>query len=91
MFRLGPDADVGPIKNYYVNRDGIIRIVEPERNSPTIQGFGVKLGVVQLTLVGQNGKIKAYTIRITPNLDFLRELTKRQFPLANLRLEFCRR
>jgi pilus assembly protein CpaC len=86
FFWLGPDPVVGPIKRTYVSRERIVQVFEPERNSGVVRAYARGLGVVQVTLEGQNGKYATFIIRIAPSLDYLRVLLRQQFPLANVRL-----
>ncbi|HKI31916.1 MAG TPA: hypothetical protein VKA46_08605 [Gemmataceae bacterium] len=84
FFQLGPDPEVLKLKEVYINRNNIIQIFPIDKDSMVIRAVGKALGVVQMTMVGQNGKMKVIKIRITPSLALLRERVKRQFPQANV-------
>jgi Flp pilus assembly secretin CpaC len=74
----------GPVKQAFVNRPGLIQILPPDRASPTVQLVGQHLGLVQVTLVNQADQVKTYTIRITPNVAYLKLLIRQRFPLARV-------
>jgi pilus assembly protein CpaC len=84
FFQFGPFPDVLKLKEVYVNRKNILQIFTIPRDSMVVQAVGKELGVVQVTLVGQNGFMKPVKVRIAPSLALLRERAKRQFPQANL-------
>jgi pilus assembly protein CpaC len=86
-FTLGPDSTVRELKDVYFDRADLIGGArKPERGSMVYKGVGRKLGTVHVTLVGVNDKMKQFTIKIVPNLDFIKEKLKRQFPRAALKL-----
>ena len=87
LFTIGPDQKVGKIKEVYFSRSQLVQPFPMERGSLVVRARGLKLGTLTVTLVGEKGEIsKPYIIRIVPDIAFIRELMKRQFPRATLKL-----
>ena len=87
-FNLRAFEQIGQISQVFVNRDEIV-LVEGAKGGKfskpvdSIRVRGRKLGLVEMTLIGERG-VKEYRIRITPSVLLIEALITRQFPLSSV-------
>jgi pilus assembly protein CpaC len=86
FFQLGPDPDIDRVKEVYMSRANILQVLQLEPNARVVKAIGKALGTVRVTVVGQNNRIRVYTVTITPSVAYLRERLRQQFPDANVHL-----
>jgi pilus assembly protein CpaC len=75
------------IKNAYVNREKVVRIIEINKNRDaflTAQGF--KLGDAEITLVDKDDKSSVFKVKILPSVDLLGYIIEEQYPTAHVKL-----
>lgn len=65
-----------------VNESGIF-----ERPVLFVRASGLKLGRVDLTLIGDGGKMKTFAIRIVPSPRHIEAILRKHFPTASLEVE----
>ncbi|MCA9247445.1 MAG: hypothetical protein KDA42_10030, partial [Planctomycetales bacterium] len=92
IFQIHAPQDVGPVVKALPSRDEFLIVIGARPNgemsapTDTIKAVGKKLGLVDLTLVGQQGNSKSVRVRVTPSIKQLEAILARQFPNANLTL-----
>ena len=95
-FNLRAFEQIGQISQVFVNRDEIVLVEEAKDGKfsklkdgkfskpvDSIQVRGRKLGLVEMTLIGERG-VKEYRIRITPSVLLIEALIARQFPMSSV-------
>ena len=90
FFNIRAVEQIGKIKQVFTDRDEILLVLGASRTNGTlskpvdsIRVVGRKLGLVELTLIGERG-VKQYQIRITPSVAQIEALIARQFPLSSV-------
>lgn len=90
VYTLRAAEQIGQTRQVVTNRDDFIKvfgasaregILETPANSVRI--LGLKLGIVEVTLIGEKG-VRTYRLRITPSVRQLETLIAKQFPLATV-------
>ncbi len=90
FFNIRAYEDIGKIKQVFINRNDFLFVRGADEKDGTmkkptnsIQVVGRKLGLVELTLIGERG-VKKYSVRITPTVLLIEALIARQFPLSTV-------
>ncbi len=90
IFTLRAFEQIGKTLQVVTNRDDFILVLGASRTdgmmskpSDSIRVVGRKLGVVEMTLLGERG-VKKYRLKITPSVAQIEALIARQFPLSSV-------
>ena len=90
FFNIRAFEQIGKTLKVATNRDEIILVLGASRTdgalsnpSDSIRVVGQKLGLVELTLIGERG-VKRHRVRITPSVAQIEALIARQFPQSNV-------
>jgi len=92
IFQIHAPLELGYFTRALPSRDKFLIVIGADtkgnisRQVDTIKAVGQRLGVVDLTLVGENGKRMVVRVRVTPSISQLEAILARQFPHANLTL-----
>jgi pilus assembly protein CpaC len=76
------------IKQVFASRPGIAKIGLINPMDPTIiRVTGTAVGTVDVTIVDEQGTATRHTIRVLPDLGYIRDTLNRHFPRTNLAIE----
>jgi pilus assembly protein CpaC len=71
----------------FASRPNIAK-VEADKDDPTIvRVTGMGVGTVEITLVEETGAATKITVRVLPDMSYIRETIRRHFPRTNLTIE----
>jgi pilus assembly protein CpaC len=77
---------LGEIKEVFVDREKVIKLLPLERNARFVKAVGVRLGEARVTVVDTKDEAQTYRVRVAANLEYLNEILERRFPRASLKL-----
>jgi pilus assembly protein CpaC len=75
------------LSKVFASRPGIAEVTADEKDPTIVKVTGRNVGAVDITLVEETGAATKVTLRVLPDMSYIRDTIKRHFPRTNLTLE----